>query len=314
MIAIVDYQAGNLASVRKAFDHLGHEAAITSDLEVMPGPTRSCCREWEISRPQRRCPAHCKKQSSTAIDRQIPLLGICLGMQWMFESSTEAPQLRGLGLFAGECEKFPAAVKSPHVGWNQLQTSRRFAFAARASARFVRVFHALLSGSVGRRYRRRLRVWWRRFPRWWSADSFLECSFIPKSQDRRGFNFCAIFVNFKEFESEMLTKRIIACLDVDGGRVVKGVQFSDLRDAGDPAELALTHGRAGADEIVLLDISATYEHRSTLLDVVRRTARAVVYSFHRGRRHPIAGRCRGCLRCRRRQGRGEFRGARPIPL
>jgi imidazole glycerol-phosphate synthase subunit HisF len=77
----------------------------------------------------------------------------------------------------------------------------------------------------------------------------------------------------------MLTKRIIACLDVDGGRVVKGVKFSDLRDAGDPAELALAHGRAGADEVVLLDISATYEHRSTLLDVVKRTARQLFIPF-----------------------------------
>ncbi len=77
----------------------------------------------------------------------------------------------------------------------------------------------------------------------------------------------------------MLTKRIIACLDVDAGRVVKGVQFSDLRDAGDPAELALRHGRAGADEVVLLDISATYENRSTLLDVVRRTARQLFIPF-----------------------------------
>jgi len=77
----------------------------------------------------------------------------------------------------------------------------------------------------------------------------------------------------------MLTKRIIACLDVDGGRVVKGVKFSDLRDAGDPAELALAHGRAGADEVVLLDISATYEHRSTLLDVVKRAARQLFIPF-----------------------------------
>jgi len=77
----------------------------------------------------------------------------------------------------------------------------------------------------------------------------------------------------------MLTKRIIACLDVNAGRVVKGVQFSDLRDAGDPAALALTHGRAGADEVVLLDISATYEQRSTLLDVVRRTARQLFIPF-----------------------------------
>jgi imidazole glycerol-phosphate synthase subunit HisF len=77
----------------------------------------------------------------------------------------------------------------------------------------------------------------------------------------------------------MLTKRIIACLDVDAGRVVKGVQFSSLRDAGDPAELALTHGASGADEVILLDISATYEHRSTLLDVVRRTARQLFIPF-----------------------------------
>ena len=70
----------------------------------------------------------------------------------------------------------------------------------------------------------------------------------------------------------MLTKRIIACLDVDGGRVVKGVQFENLRDAGDPAELAKAHSASGADEIVLLDISAAHERRATLLDTVRRAA------------------------------------------
>src|SRR5580692_10598203 len=70
----------------------------------------------------------------------------------------------------------------------------------------------------------------------------------------------------------MLTKRIIACLDVDGGRVVKGVQFENLRDAGDPAELAKAHSESGADEIVLLDISAAHERRATLLDTVRRAA------------------------------------------
>jgi imidazole glycerol-phosphate synthase subunit HisF len=77
----------------------------------------------------------------------------------------------------------------------------------------------------------------------------------------------------------MLTKRIIACLDVDGGRVVKGVQFLNLRDAGDPAELAAAHSHAGADEIVLLDISATAEKRKTLLDTVRRTARELFIPF-----------------------------------
>ncbi len=77
----------------------------------------------------------------------------------------------------------------------------------------------------------------------------------------------------------MLTKRIIACLDVDAGRVVKGVQFEDLRDAGDPAELAKAHSDSGADEIVLLDISAAHQRRATLLDTVRRAAQQLFIPF-----------------------------------
>lgn len=77
----------------------------------------------------------------------------------------------------------------------------------------------------------------------------------------------------------MLTKRIIACLDVRGGRVVKGVQFVDIIDAGDPAELAHCHAAAGADEIVLLDITATHEGRGTLLDTVKRTAATLFVPF-----------------------------------
>lgn len=77
----------------------------------------------------------------------------------------------------------------------------------------------------------------------------------------------------------MLTKRIIACLDVRDGRVVKGVQFVDIIDAGDPATQAARHAREGADEIVLLDITATHEGRGTLLDTVRRTARELFVPF-----------------------------------
>lgn len=77
----------------------------------------------------------------------------------------------------------------------------------------------------------------------------------------------------------MLTKRIIACLDVDRGRVVKGVRFKNLRDAGDPAECAAAHARSGADEIVLLDITATSGNRGTLLDVVCSTARTLFIPF-----------------------------------
>ncbi len=77
----------------------------------------------------------------------------------------------------------------------------------------------------------------------------------------------------------MLTKRIIACLDVTHGRVVKGVQFVDLVDAGDPAELAHRHAASGADEVVLLDITATHEERPILLDAVRRAAREILVPF-----------------------------------
>ena len=77
----------------------------------------------------------------------------------------------------------------------------------------------------------------------------------------------------------MLTKRIIACLDVHGGRVVKGVKFENLRDAGDPAELARAHSQSGADEIVLLDISATRQGRTTLLETVQRTAKQLFIPF-----------------------------------
>ena len=73
----------------------------------------------------------------------------------------------------------------------------------------------------------------------------------------------------------MLTKRIIPCLDVTAGRVVKGIHFENLRDAGNPVELAAYYNREGADELVFLDITATYENRATMLDVVRKTAEEV---------------------------------------
>src|SRR5215471_3516200 len=102
----------------------------------------------------------------------------------------------------------------------------------------------------------------------------LECNFIRKNPDRQDSGFLKTSA-----PSEQLTKRIIACLDVDAGRVVKGIQFQQLRDAGDPAELARAHAAAGADEIVLLDITATSDERKTLVDTVRRAARQLFVPF-----------------------------------
>src|SRR5437870_5198186 len=77
----------------------------------------------------------------------------------------------------------------------------------------------------------------------------------------------------------MLSKRIIPCLDVDRGRVVKGVNFLQLRDAGDPVEVARRYEEAGADELVFLDISASHEGRAIMIDVVRRVAEEIFMPF-----------------------------------
>jgi cyclase len=74
-------------------------------------------------------------------------------------------------------------------------------------------------------------------------------------------------------------KRVIPCLDVDAGRVVKGIEFVDIRDAGDPVELAAHYDRAGADELVFLDITATHERRETIVELARRTADEVFVPF-----------------------------------
>lgn len=124
MLAIIDYKAGNLASVKKAFDYLGAETVVTSDPEVvakaqkivLPGVGHFCATRALDDYGLREVVVN-------SIERGIPFLGICVGMQWMLASSEEAPDVLGLGLWPGECSRFPSAVKSPHVGWNSLEIS-----------------------------------------------------------------------------------------------------------------------------------------------------------------------------------------------
>ena len=105
----------------------------------------------------------------------------------------------------------------------------------------------------------------------------------------------------------MLRKRIIVCLDVDGGRVVKGTRFLDLRDMGDPVELADRYQQQGADEIAFLDISASNEARGTVLDVVRSAGRTPARAPDRGRRSAHGRRHRQAAALRCRQGGDQLR-------
>jgi imidazole glycerol-phosphate synthase subunit HisH len=130
MIAIVDYGAGNLVSVKKALDWIGQECVITSDPAqvaraakiVLPGVGHFASTA-ALER------SGLRDAIANALRREIPFLGICVGMQWMYEGSEESPETAGLGVLPGECKRFPGNVKSPHVGWNTVdvgQSSRLF--------------------------------------------------------------------------------------------------------------------------------------------------------------------------------------------
>ena len=126
MIALIDYGAGNLTSVRKGFKAAGAELmtpATPADLAtasgiVVPGvgnfaATSALSGDW-------------MEAIREAVGRGVPLFGICLGMQWLFEGSDEAPEVAGLGVIAGHCTRLPQAdgLKVPHVGWNSLHRPR----------------------------------------------------------------------------------------------------------------------------------------------------------------------------------------------
>ncbi len=121
MIAIVDYGAGNLNSARKAFAHLGAEVMVTGQVEavtaadkvVLPGVGHFSA----LNALERDGLRDVLLQSARA---GKPFLGICLGMQWLFEGSDECAEIAGSGIFPGRCRQFPGSVKSPHVGWNSL--------------------------------------------------------------------------------------------------------------------------------------------------------------------------------------------------
>jgi imidazole glycerol-phosphate synthase subunit HisH len=137
MLAVVDYRAGNLTSVKKALDHIGADAIVTRDPRVvakadkiiLPGvghfSATAVLEETGL-----------RTAILQRVERAVPFLGVCVGMQWMFESSEEAPAMAGLGLFSGRCERFPERVKSPHVGWNSL-----------ACQEGSRLFHGIADGS-----------------------------------------------------------------------------------------------------------------------------------------------------------------------
>ncbi len=128
MIAVIDYKAGNLASVVKALRFVGSEAlCVTQDPEVIRRAAKLVLPGVGHFRATRLLETlQITEAVRESLERGTYFLGICVGMQWLFEGSTEAEETRGLGRFNGRCERFPATyqgveLKSPHVGWNSLE-------------------------------------------------------------------------------------------------------------------------------------------------------------------------------------------------
>ena len=145
MIAIIDYKAGNLTSVKKAFDHLDAENVVTDDPGVVAKADKIVLPGvGHFAATQALDPSGLREAVIDTIERGNPFLGICVGMQWMLASSEEAPDVPGLALWPGECSRFPSGVKSPHVGWNNLaiRNSRSRLFEAIADGAFVYFTHS----------------------------------------------------------------------------------------------------------------------------------------------------------------------------
>lgn len=125
MIAIIDYGAGNLTSVVKAVEHLERDCAVTSDSDIVGRAEKWIIPgvgNFKATAPLANGSLGAQLREGVAGGRLV--LGICLGLQWMFEGSTEAAGLKGLGVLAGQCTRFSEQVKSPHVGWDSIAIDR----------------------------------------------------------------------------------------------------------------------------------------------------------------------------------------------
>lgn len=122
MITIIDYRAGNLASVQKALTHLGVASQITEDPTVIRRADKLLLPGvGHFSATARLTESGVRDAILESISRGVPFMGICVGMQWLFEGSTEAPDVPGIGIFKGMVERFSGELKVPHVGWNTIE-------------------------------------------------------------------------------------------------------------------------------------------------------------------------------------------------
>ena len=304
-VAIVDSGVANLAAVESALTALGVEYSITEDpkavLEashaVLPGVGRFSAGLETLCR-------HGLDEAVREVhERGTPLLAVCLGMQMLGAGSDESPDTPGLGIVSGRFQRLPDSVRVPHLGWNQVSADEGSGLPSGTAAfansfylpeapsgwdaawtthgtTFVSMlargrtlacqFHPELSGPFGMGL---IRDWLSGKLPARAEGSAAEADRDPDADP--GLGSPATDEGKDRAVWREVAPRIVPCLDVKDGRVVKGIRFQNLRDAGDPADQAGEYERQGADEIVILDIGASAEGRETQRETVRAVRRRI---------------------------------------
>jgi imidazole glycerol phosphate synthase glutamine amidotransferase subunit len=280
-VLIVDTGVANLAAVRAALARLGVAARSTTDAREVAGAERVILPGvGSFARGMAALRAHGLDEAVRArIARGAPTLCICLGMQLLTTGSEEAPEVAGLGIVPGVCKRLPCAPSLPHLGWDVVMRASPSGALGTGWAAFAHSY-ALVDVPSG------FEVCVARhgvsFVAALARGALVACQFHPELSGAYGSELIAAWLEQRAMHDQRAvvrssagTRRVIPCLDIRGGRVVKGVQFEDLEDAGDPAARAALYAQQGADEIAMLDVAATAEQRVAALEQVRSVRAAV---------------------------------------
>jgi len=293
-VAIIDSGVANLAAVESALVALEVDHTITASPDavldashvVLPGVGRFSAGLETLRR------RGLDEAVRTVHEAGKPLLAICLGMQMLGEGSDESPDTPGLGIVAGRLQRLPDSVRVPHLGWNQVRAGEESGLPS-GTAAFANSYY-LPKPPTG--WSAGWTTHGARFVSMLARGRTLACQFHPELSGAFGMGLITDWLSGElqvrptEADSpadpdseegnhdlgwQQVAPRIVPCLDVKDGRVVKGIRFQNLRDAGDPADQAGEYERQGADEIVILDVGASHEARETQRETVRAVRRRI---------------------------------------
>jgi imidazole glycerol phosphate synthase glutamine amidotransferase subunit len=282
-VHIIKTGSANLASVIAAFDRLGITPILTSDPAVvasaerlvLPGVGSFGAAMTELHRANLVAPLVGR------IARNQHTLGICLGLQLLAEASDESPGVPGLGIIKSRVTRFTStSLTIPQMGWNRVRMFDQ-------SSMWAYFANSYKLDTAPESWQPALAVYGQPFTAALRRGNILACQFHPELSGESGLALIRDWYRRTPDLSDSSNKgqglpvnsrpptRIIPCLDVRDGRVVKGIKFQNLRDAGDPVQQAAEYERQGADELVMLDVSATPEGRSTAAQTVAKIRRVL---------------------------------------